>query len=48
MKQASKFVLNVQGHEVCARHRDESVMRDGECQECLDDKHEAELVARFR
>ena len=38
----------VKREEVCVRHMDESAMRDGECQECLDDKHEAELVARFR
>lgn len=32
---------------ICQSHMDESVIdRDGQCRTCLDDEHEAELMAR--
>jgi hypothetical protein len=45
MKQ--KLTTDTQGNIVCAIHRDATVMnKHNECDECLDDAHEAEILAR--
>ena len=39
--------INDQGDIVCSIHMDESVMNaHDQCDECLDDAHEAEILAR--
>jgi hypothetical protein len=42
-----KLTTDTQGNIVCAIHRDATVMnKHNECDECLDDAHEAEILAR--